>query len=198
MNPPLFIRFRSLLFAALLIAAGASVARADEADAAAAKEAAKAFFTALQKGDAAAVKSLTKAETEDQERAMRLIISMLGSAQKLSALAEEKFGDEAADLAAMQGEIDEMLKNIDQSEVTIENGRATFSEVDEDELVFTKDGASWKFNPGATEGFMPPVEVMDEMEKGLKQMDQVVEDLKAGKFKTAEELTEAVEKIDAL
>ena len=171
-------------------AADAAVAKS--ADLSNPKSAAMAFGNALIAGDAAGLRAATVG-TDADYKIIDAVGKMVGSMKRLSDAASEKYGkDNEITKGAQDTNIAEKL---DKADVKVEGDTATIIDKekadDKNPLKLVKKGSDWKVDLGSI-----PKDGMDQLVKMAPAMakaaDEVTQEIKDGKHKTAKEAQEAI------
>lgn len=179
----------SVVVVAVCSLAAAGTARA--ADQSSPKSAALAFGTALVAGDNKAVREVSKG-TDAEFKTVDALGTMVGAMKKLSDVAGEKFGK---DNAISKGAKDMDVKaELEKSEVKEEGDNATIVNKEKDDKnpmkLMKKDG-KWFVDLSSL-----PKQGMDQVVKMAPAMSkaagEVAGEIKADKYKTAEEAQQAL------
>jgi hypothetical protein len=182
-------RFPAVVSIALLVLP-AFAACAASPDLSTPKKAAVEFAKDLESGDMAAARAASIGSTEDF-KLVEIISSLVRSARDLRATAIEKFGDTGKEVLASGDELADFSKRVDSGTEKIAGDTATVGQPDErDPMKLTKaaDG-TWRVDLAA---IPEKDEIIRMMPKVQKVLSASRADLKAGKYKTADEARDAI------
>jgi hypothetical protein len=156
------------------------------------KGAARAFAKAMEDGDAAEAK---RASTGGDPQIIEAMAKMTGNMKKLHDASVAKFGDQGKSVAGGGGngpDFSEWSKKIDEANVKEEGDTATLTQKDGGEpMKLKKVNGEWKVDTTPLTGEMASMgtAMIDSMSKAAAE---TADDIKAGKYKTAQEAQEAL------
>jgi len=171
-----------------------SVARADAPDLSSPKAAAMAFAKAMQVGDAAAAKSATLSDAENQE-IVGLLAGMVSSNLKLRDAAKAKWGEDAGDQLAGNMKNLDMAKQLEKAEVKEEGDTATITSPEGGNPVKLKkvDG-TWHIDMvNSMAGQAGSAQQLSILKAIGSTMSDLAGEIAEGKYKTVEEAKSALQ-----
>lgn len=176
--------------AALLLLVGLlwSPARgADAPDLSTPKKAAVSFAKGVEAADMSAVKA-SSVGTEDDYKLVQSIVDFISSAKQLREAAVAKFGEEGKTIS--NDDMANLSKQVESGEEKITGDTATVGKPQEpDPMKLKKVDGNWKVDLAS----IPEKEQMGKaMPKMQKVMSNAATDIKAGKYKTADEAKQAI------
>jgi hypothetical protein len=153
------------------------------------KGAAKTFATAMENGDVEAAK---RATTGGDPAIIESMVKLTGNMKKLRDAAISKFGDEGKTaFGAGHGESMDLSKSVDDADVKEDGDTATLTPKGEARpLKMKKVSGDWKVDASELTGAMGNMgsAMFDNMSKAAAE---TADDIKAGKYKTAQEAQQA-------
>lgn len=154
------------------------------------KKAAVEFAKDLESGDMAAARAVAIGSAEDF-KLVEIISSLVRSARDLRATAIEKFGDAGKEVLASGDELADFSKRVDSGTEKIAGDTATVGQPDERDPMKLKKAAdgTWRVDLAA---IPEKDEIIRMMPKVQKVLSASRADLKAGKYKTADEARDAI------
>lgn len=157
------------------------------------KAAALAFVRAMEANNIEAFRAVTVGSEEDR-KLFEPLLGMVGAAKQLEKAAREKFGKEGR-LVVRNSPAVELEVHVQESDVTVNGQIAVLrhkGEEDADPLTLKKTEAGWKVDLTVIQNRQQ----MSTAAAGLALMKQVLDqsaaDIRAGKFRTAQEAEQAV------
>lgn len=180
--------FRWPIAVSIVLLALAS-ARAAAPDLSTPKKAAVEFARDLETGDMAAARAASVGSAE-QLKLAEVISDLIRSARDLRTAAVEKFGDAGKDILPNGEELAEFSKRVDSGTEKITGNTATVGQPDERDPMKLKkiEDGTWRVDLSA-------IPEKDEITKVMPRVQKVLAsaaaDIKAGKFKTADEARDA-------
>lgn len=154
------------------------------------KKAAVEFARDLETGDLVAARAASVGSAEEF-KLVEIISSLVRSARDLRTTAIEKFGDAGKDVLPNGDELADFSKRVDSGTEKIAGDTATVGQPDERDpmkLKKIKDG-TWRVDLSA---IPEKDEITKVMPKVQKVLASATADIKAGKFKTADEARDSV------
>lgn len=178
--------------AAALVVCGmlcSTLARAEEKpDLSTPKKAATAFARAVQRGDMAAVKAVSIGEDEDY-KIIESLSHLIDAGGKLQDAAVAKFGE--AGRQATQDVQSDFARHVEQGEEHIDNQTASVGGRDrQDPLRLKKVEGDWKVDLST---FRQREQLQSIVPKILKVMTDAIAGIESGKYKSAQEVHEALQ-----
>lgn len=168
---------------------GSTLARADESpDLSTPKKAATAFAKAVQRGDMAAVKAVSIGEDEDY-KIIESLSHLIDAGGKLQDAAVAKFGEPGRQ--ATQDVQSDFARHVEQGEEHIDNQTASIGGHDrQDPLRLKKVEGGWKVDLST---FRQREQLQSIVPKLLKVMTDATTGIQSGKYKTAQEVHDALQ-----
>ncbi len=162
------------------------------------KAAANSFLNAIIDGDADAAKKATITTDDKQADLVATLANMMRAVTKFEAALKDKFPDLAATMGAGMAEgrkqMEKSRKDLEAAEVTTEGDVATIKTKEDKPVKIKKIGGDWKVDISSMPD-MPKEADVAVIKKIGKAMDTLADDIKAGKYKTAEEVGAAMGKM---
>lgn len=182
-------RFPMVAAIALLALTGLE-ARAGGPDLSTPKKAALEFAKDLESGDMAAAKAASVGSADDF-KLVETISSLVRSARELRDTAIEKFGAAGKNILPNGDELADFSKRVDSGTEKITGDTATVGQPDERDPMKLKkvEDGTWRVDLAA---IPEKNEVSKVMPKVQKVLSNATADIKAGKYKTADEAQDAV------
>ena len=184
------------LLVLMLLAVPASVSLADgKPDLSNPKGAAKAFGVAMQNGDIATVKASSIGSDADYNM-IAALAQFVAAGNKLRDASVARFGPEQGKTILQATEPADIAKRVDESEQTIDGDSASLAKKGGsagDTLRLKKVDGQWKVDLNT----LPGKQQMAQQLPVMKAMEQVMSDgaadIRAGKFKNAEEARQQIQ-----
>jgi hypothetical protein len=179
--------------AVLVVFAMALHLRAAEPDMSTPKATVVSFAKALNDGDAAAIKTLCTG-TAKQVQTIDAVGEMVAASKRMQTAAVAKWGDAGKKLGGeMASGSDELLKSVDKLEIKEEGDTATVSgeAMKGDPMKLRKIDGKWKIDLAAIRDAENMEKAAPMMKAMAKAADETATDIKADKYKTIEDATQA-------
>jgi hypothetical protein len=159
------------------------------------KAAAVAFMRALESGEVRAIKAVTLG-SDDDYRLMSAVASAMRATRDLQKAANNRFG-KAGD-GIVPGQSGDPVDEISESKVKETGDTALLARKEDPEgrspLKLKKTDGQWKIDLAALPDKRQINQALPAMRATQRAMEQATADIKAGKYKTAEEAKEVVQK----
>lgn len=159
------------------------------------KAAAVAFMRALESGEVRAIKAVTLG-SDDDYRLMSAVASAMRATRDLQKAATDRFG-KAGD-GIVPGQSGDPVDEISESKVKETGDTALLARKEDPEgrspLRLKKTDGQWKIDLAALPDKRQINQALPAMRATQRAMEQAAADIKAGKYKTADEAKEAVQK----
>jgi hypothetical protein len=171
-----------------------SPARAADADTSSPKATVKSFYTAAQRGDAAAMRDLIVVENDPDQQLAGAFAKLILSAKRLGDVAKQKYPGAATAFA--QGTVSpEDIALIDSADVTLSGDNATVKLSGKtDDLKLKKVGNAWRMSYGEPESKDPArrTKQLSLLQSITEAMTQSADEIAADKFPTVQDAENAV------
>lgn len=157
------------------------------------KMAALSFVRAMEANDMAAFQAVTIGGEEDY-KLFEPLLGMVGSAKQMERAAREKFG-KAGRIVVRNSPAVELEVHIQESDVTVKGDTAVLrhkGEENSDPLTIRQTAAGWKVDLTAIQNRQQMSAAAAGMRKMQEALSGAAEDIRAGKFKSAEDAEKAV------
>jgi hypothetical protein len=165
-------------------------AQAAASDLSTPKKAAVEFARDLESGDMVAARAASVGSADDF-KLIEVISSLVRSARDLRAAAIEKFGDAGKEVLPNGDELADFSKRVDSGTEKITGDTATVGQPDERDPMKLKkaEDGTWRVDLAA---IPEKDEINKMMPKVQKVLSSATTDIKAGKYKTADEAKDAI------
>lgn len=172
----------------LLVTIGATARAA--ADLSTPKKAAVEFARDLESGDLTAAKAASIANADDA-KLIKIISNLVRSARELRSVTIEKFGDAGKDVLPNGDELADYSKRVESATEKVTGDTATIGQPDERDPMKLKkvEDGTWRVDLSA---IPEKEEITKMMPKVQKVLASGAADIKAGKYKTADEAKDAL------